>query len=436
MADPNVLDIEKINAWGPIIVGLVAVLASSIANFCLIKSQRHQNSEHNSQMRENLRLRRSEDEREEINRKLKDFYGPLKQLRIESRILYGKFVKDLKNEHPYVSRRFWTLSYLIKNKDKEDLGLKSHERSLLNQIVSIGKQSLALIENESGVVSLPELRELLGQWGAHIRFLNLAFQRKLSPPAEAYDDILYPRAIDGALESAILRLENRSNALLGKGNAELIKSADGYQKGKYTSIAYYDQHAEQYRLRTENIDLETLYNEFKEVLPRGARILDAGCGTGRDTRYFIENGFIVISFDASSEMVELCREYPHAYCLHRSFKEITFHEEFDGVWALASLHHEPIIEAKEAVKNLEKALKPGGFMFISLKYGDGTNDPVKDQGRYFQYYNENTVKELYQDNTLLQLQKWDKSPPKDPQDTTGKNWLNLLLKKRSRLDEK
>ena len=121
------------------------------------------------------------------------------------------------------------------------------------------------------------------------------------------------------------------------------RSEDAQTQKRYiiqndSTICYYDANAETYANKTIFLDLTDIHAEFKGVVPSG-RILDAGCGAGRDTRFFIENGYVVIAFDTSIEMVQKCQEYPHAYCIQRSFLEITFKEEFDGVWACASLLH-------------------------------------------------------------------------------------------------
>jgi SAM-dependent methyltransferase len=91
-----------------------------------------------------------------------------------------------------------------------------------------------------------------------------------------------------------------------------------------STIGYYDKNSDAYAAQTRFTDMSSLYTPFRKLLPQGGRILDAGCGVGRDTRYFIEHGYPVISFDASKEMVKKCREYPHAYCLRLSFKNLNF----------------------------------------------------------------------------------------------------------------
>ena len=78
-----------------------------------------------------------------------------------------------------------------------------------------------------------------------------------------------------------------------------------------------------------------------KYLPLGAKILDLGCGSGRDTKYFLQKGYDVVAVDGSIEMVKLSTEFTGKQTLHLTFDEINFNEEFDGVWACASLLHVP-----------------------------------------------------------------------------------------------
>ena len=74
------------------------------------------------------------------------------------------------------------------------------------------------------------------------------------------------------------------------------------KKKRNSTLDYYDKNADQYLNKTLFIDMSPLYKEFEAYVAKRGRILDAGCGVGRDTRHFIENGYTVISFDASKEM--------------------------------------------------------------------------------------------------------------------------------------
>jgi SAM-dependent methyltransferase len=173
------------------------------------------------------------------------------------------------------------------------------------------------------------------------------------------------------------------------------------------------------------------YSRFEKLLPRGARILDAGCGPGRDVRYFIEKGNSVIAFDASKEMVRKCREYPHAYCVRLSFAELQFKEEFDGVWACASLLHLPFDEAKDAVVRLTTALKPGGVMFLTVKAGEKGETSTDKHGRFFQYYDRESIADLYNGDSRFEEEPdiWI-SPANSFEADNGREWINVLIRRK------
>lgn len=107
------------------------------------------------------------------------------------------------------------------------------------------------------------------------------------------------------------------------------------------TIKYYDENAVTFFENTIDADMKRVYELFLKYLSPGAKILDLGCGSGRDTKYFLQEGYDVIAVDGSIEMVKLSTEFTGKQTLHLTFDEINFNEEFDGVWACASLLHVP-----------------------------------------------------------------------------------------------
>jgi ubiquinone/menaquinone biosynthesis C-methylase UbiE len=379
------LDPELVKAWGPIAIGLGTIIMSFIV---LIVSQYIQNKQNKRQIDFNTRqlaIIKSKEERDEILRKLDKFYGPFIQVRTQSKLLYRKFYYDLEKKHAVVEERFRTLRYLLQGGT-----FTAQEEVLLKQILELNQKLLALIESSLGVVDRLELQDLFGRFGSHVKVLQLAYDKKLRGPVSLFEDSIFPLALDGAIESAIRRLKERLKKLDEVIEGRSLEKTSS--KVATTTIKYYDENADTYANKTQFLDLYDLYKSFRDLVPMWGRILDAGCGVGRDTRYFIEHGYTVLSFDASKEMVRKCSEYPHAYCLNISFKDADFKEEFDGVWCCASLIHLTTEEAIEAMKRLTTSLKGGGIMFLSLKAGEGNKD---SEGRFFQYYDESSVEKPY-----------------------------------------
>lgn len=140
------------------------------------------------------------------------------------------------------------------------------------------------------------------------------------------------------------------------------------------SIDYYNQNAQAFFDRTIDVDRADAYAKFLPHLVPNAKILDAGCGSGRDTLYFKKYGFEVVSFDASIEMVKISSKLTGVPTLHLRFQELAFEQAFDAIWASASLLHTPYEELSSVFQKLHQALKPSGILYASFKYGDGSRE--------------------------------------------------------------
>ena len=134
---------------------------------------------------------------------------------------------------------------------------------------------------------------------------------------------------------------------------------------------YYQNRAQEFFARTAYQDVEGLYARFLPLLPVDAHILDAGCGSGRDTKAFAERGYAVTAFDATPEMVELATQFSGQPVRLLRFQEMDYVAAFDGIWACASLLHVPLAEMAEVFERFITALKPGGYWSMSFKFGDG-----------------------------------------------------------------
>lgn len=159
------------------------------------------------------------------------------------------------------------------------------------------------------------------------------------------------------------------------------------------NVEYYNINADSFFAGSVAADMKDEQDSFLAYIPEGGRILDAGCGSGRDSKAFLDAGFDVVSFDASKEMRKRASEYIGREVLDMRFNEISFDNTFDGIWASASLLHVPMEELPETFNKLNKALKTGGALYASFKYGDGT----KMRGeRKFSDFNEKSVVPLFE----------------------------------------
>ena len=157
------------------------------------------------------------------------------------------------------------------------------------------------------------------------------------------------------------------------------------------NIEYYNENAESFFNNTVNADMSFWRDKFEAYVVNGGRILDAGCGSGRDSKAFKQHGFSVVAFDAAREMCRMASELLGEEVWQMRFDEIAFDEEFDGVWACASLLHVAEDELSSVMKQLHKALKTHGKFYVSFKYGSGTRQRGE---RSFSDFNEETLQVL------------------------------------------
>jgi SAM-dependent methyltransferase len=144
---------------------------------------------------------------------------------------------------------------------------------------------------------------------------------------------------------------------------------------------YYRQHAQKFSVGSADVDMSALYARFLRLLPAGARVLDAGCGSGRDAKAFVDLGYQVDAFDASPELVMLARDHSGVAVQERCFEQVDEQEIYDGIWACASLLHVAATDLPAAIARLVNALRPDGVFYASFKSGEG--ERTDEHGRRF-----------------------------------------------------
>ncbi len=192
-----------------------------------------------------------------------------------------------------------------------------------------------------------------------------------------------------------------------------------------TTIDYYNKNIESYIKRTFSADMTEHQERFLKYLHPKAKILDAGCGPGRDLLAFNKKGYPVLGFDAAEEMVRYVQEELKLPAIKGSFQEMEFSDEFDGIWASASLVHVPLDSFSNVLKRLWKALKKNGILSCSFKEGKGI---VREQDRTFTYMNMDTLTPYLEDFIILD-QRTHLS--RDGINSTPYRWLNIIAKKKN-----
>lgn len=190
------------------------------------------------------------------------------------------------------------------------------------------------------------------------------------------------------------------------------------------TLQYYNENADSFCDSTINADMHIQHNLFEKYLKENANILDFGCGAGRDTKYFLEKGYSVSAIDGSSELCKKAKDITGIDINNILFDEIEFEEEFDGIWACASLLHIKFENLISIFNKIKKALKKNGVLYVSFKYGDFQGER---KGRYFVDLNEDSLKELI--NKIPELKITETSITSDVRPNRDEFWLNAIITK-------
>lgn len=200
-------------------------------------------------------------------------------------------------------------------------------------------------------------------------------------------------------------------------------AADAHQ----ATLSYYASHAAAFVQDTLAVDFSSLQELFLSYLPAHAAILDLGCGSGRDARYFLEHGHAVTAVDGSPELAASASQYIGMPVQTMLFQDFHADACYDGIWACASILHLLPEELPDMFCRMRDALKPGGIMYTSFKYGEFSG---MRHGRFFTDMTEESVERLLQDVGGLAIIK--SMHTGDVRAGRGHEpWLNLILKKQT-----
>lgn len=192
------------------------------------------------------------------------------------------------------------------------------------------------------------------------------------------------------------------------------------------TLDYYNKNAKVFYDRTIQSDLSDDYNRFLKHLTPGTHILDAGCGSGRDSLHFLNEGYQVNAFDASEEMVKMSSNTTGLLVQHLNFHDMNFRNEFEGVWASASLLHTPYEETRAIYQKIHNALKQNGIFYASYKYGE---DFMPTPDRHFWNMTEKSVLP-YLEGLFDVLDIWKKVDNRSQvSPSPEKFWLNFVVRK-------
>lgn len=165
---------------------------------------------------------------------------------------------------------------------------------------------------------------------------------------------------------------------------------------------YYKKHYQAYHKKTFSIDPSSFLEPLKKNLEPGCRILDIGCGSGRDMLWLKNHGFGVSGFERSAGLAELARQNTGCNIIEGDFVDFDFAKlPSDAVLFAGSLVHVPHEKLPAVFKRVTTGLRPGGKVLITLKQGQGKASD--EHGRVFYYWQESDLEAIFTELGFLVL---------------------------------
>ena len=194
------------------------------------------------------------------------------------------------------------------------------------------------------------------------------------------------------------------------------------------TLDYYNKNSEEYFNSTLNVNMTNTYKAFLKLVPKGGKILDLGCGSGRDSMNFMKLGYEVTSVDGAKKLAKRASVLLGKEVIVSTFEELELKEKFHGIWACASLLHIKREDLKIVLNNLYNNLDDNGVFYMSFKYGE--KEYVDDKNRYFNCFTDESIISFINENT-----KYNILGLYITEDKLGRvnevKWVNLICNKKS-----
>ena len=192
------------------------------------------------------------------------------------------------------------------------------------------------------------------------------------------------------------------------------------------TLDYYNKNASEFVKGTIGADFTETQSRFAALFEKSAYILDFGCGSGRDTKCFLDAGFKVDATDGSRELCRLAGEYTGLDVKCMLFSELDAIDKYDGIWACASILHLSKAELKDVFHKMIVAVKTSGYIYTSFKYGDFEGER---NSRYFTDFTEATFGQFVSDVPAICIKDmWITSDVRPGRE--NEKWLNVIIQKR------
>ena len=190
------------------------------------------------------------------------------------------------------------------------------------------------------------------------------------------------------------------------------------------TINYYDKNASDYFSKTSQVNLVALYKEFLKYVPAGGLIMDLGCGSGRDVKWFRDHGYDAHGLDASEQLIKIAQDKLNIPVEVGNIENWVADKTFDGIWCCASLMHLDDNSFDRFLSNLRHNLRKGGVLFISVK--EGIESGISEDGRFFRDFDEELLRTFLRHYKSLRIEKvWY---TEDKLHRNSFRWLNAIIR--------
>jgi len=200
-----------------------------------------------------------------------------------------------------------------------------------------------------------------------------------------------------------------------------------------TTIQAYDQLAPEYANKWfDDPVMEATIRKFAKASGSGARVLDVGCGPGRDVKFMSELGMEAVGADLSEGMIEEARHrFPAGIFRWMDMRNLRFPPRaFSGVWSCASIHHLTKDQAAAALAEFSRVLVEDGLLAVSIEVGEHERERYDRIGRFERLYKAPEFRSLLVRTGFEIVDEQTSCNQKTTlEDSTPKQWLYFLARK-------
>ena len=197
---------------------------------------------------------------------------------------------------------------------------------------------------------------------------------------------------------------------------------------EYDTLDYYNKNAQEYCNQIISVDFDFIYQKVLPLLPRNAYILDFGCGSGRDSKKFLDLGYCVKAIDGSIEMCKLATKYLEIEVICMDFFNFHDIDTYDCIWACSSILHIEDECLFTILNQMIDALKVGGIIYTSFKVGTGY---MIKEGKYYNFLTKKKMMGLLEKTgkKVKLIDYFENSPIARRTINSNETWGNYIIQK-------